>query len=78
MKARISWADVIQTLREHKCQSRLLYSAKLLITIDGEIKIFHDINKFTQYLSINPALQRIIDGKLQHKEGNYTLEKARK
>jgi len=28
--------------------------------------------------SINPALQRIRDGKLQHKEGNYTLEKVRK
>jgi hypothetical protein len=28
--------------------------------------------------STNPALQRIIDGKLQHKEANYTLEKARK
>jgi hypothetical protein len=27
-----------------------------------------------QYLSTNPALQRIIDGKLQQKEGN-TLEK---
>jgi hypothetical protein len=25
MKARRSWAGVIQTLREHKCQSRLLY-----------------------------------------------------
>ena len=25
MKARRSWADVIQTLREHKCQPRLLY-----------------------------------------------------
>jgi hypothetical protein len=34
--------------------------------------------KFTQYLSINPALQRIIDGKHQYKEGNYALEKARK
>jgi hypothetical protein len=52
--------------------------AKLSITIDLESKIFHDKNKFTQYLSTNSALQRIIDGKLQHKEGNYTLEKARK
>jgi hypothetical protein len=25
MKARRSWADVIQTLRENKCQPRLLY-----------------------------------------------------
>ena len=25
MKARRSWADIIQTLREHKCQHRLQY-----------------------------------------------------
>jgi hypothetical protein len=48
MKARRSWADVIQTLREHKFQSRLLYPAKLSVTTDGETKIFHDKNKFTQ------------------------------
>jgi hypothetical protein len=78
MKARRFWADVIQTLREHKCMPRLLYPTKLSITIDGETKIFHCKTKFPQYLSINPALQRIIDGKHQHKEGNYTLEKARK
>jgi hypothetical protein len=29
-------------------------------------------------LSTNPALQRTLDGKLQHREGNYSLEKARK
>ena len=68
MKARRSWADIIQILRKHKCQPRLLYSAKLSITIDGENKIFYDKTKFTQYLSKNPALQRIIDGKHQHKE----------
>ena len=27
---------------------------------------------------MNPALQMIIKGKLQHKEENYALEKARK
>ena len=68
MKARRSWIDVIQTLREHKYQPRLLYPAKLSITIDGETKVFHDKTKFTQYLSTNPALQMIIDGKCQHKE----------
>jgi hypothetical protein len=57
---------------------RLPYPAKLSITIDGETKIFYDKTKFKQYLSTNLALQRILDGKLQHKEGNYTLEKARK
>jgi hypothetical protein len=77
MKARSSWTDVIQTLREHKYQPTLLYPAELSITVGGETKVFHDKNKFTQYLSMNPALQRIIKGKLQHKEGNYALEKAR-
>jgi hypothetical protein len=56
MKARRSWRDFIQTLREHKCHPRLLYPAKLSITIDGETKVFHDKAKFIQYLSKNPAL----------------------
>jgi hypothetical protein len=57
MKARRSWTDVIQTLREHKCQPRLLYPAKVSITIDGEIKVSHDKSEFTQYLSMNPAFK---------------------
>jgi hypothetical protein len=69
MKARRSWTDLTQTLRKHVCQPRILYPAKLSITIDGENRIFHEKkNKFTQYLSTNPALKRIIDIKHQHKE----------
>lgn len=78
MKARRSWTDVIQTLREHKYQPMLLYPAELSITIDGETQVFCDKTKFTQYLSMNPALQRIIKGKHQHKDRNHILEKARK
>ena len=36
MKARRYWADLMQILREHKCQPKLLYPAKLSITVDGE------------------------------------------
>ena len=54
VKARRSWADVIHTLREHKCQTRLLYPAKLSITTDGENKIFRDKTKFIQYSQIQP------------------------
>jgi hypothetical protein len=68
MKTRRCWADAIQTLREDKCQPRLLYPAKLSITIDGENKIFNDNTKFTKHISTNPALQRIIHGKHQQKE----------
>jgi hypothetical protein len=46
--------------------------------MNGETKVFHDKTKLTQYLSMNPALQRIIKGKIQHKEGNDSLAKARK
>ena len=37
-------------------------------------KVFHDKTKFTQYLSTNPALQRIIDGKC-HTRRETTPEK---
>jgi hypothetical protein len=79
MKARRFWTDFIQTLREHKCQPRLLYPAKLSITIDRETKVFHDITKFTQYLSTNPALQRIIRKKKNNtRMENMPKKKARK
>jgi hypothetical protein len=77
MEARRFWTDAIQTLREHKCQARLLYQEKHSITIDGETKVFHEKTEFTQYLSMNPALQRIIKGKHKHKDRNYTLDKAK-
>jgi hypothetical protein len=60
--------------REHKYCPRLLYPAKLSIIIDGETKVFHYKTKFTQYLSTNPALQRIITGKHQYKDRNNALE----
>jgi hypothetical protein len=40
MKASGFWERVIQTLREHKCQPRLLYPAKPSITINGKTNIF--------------------------------------
>jgi hypothetical protein len=56
LKATRSWTDIIQTLREQKCQPRLLYSAKLSVTVDRENKVFRKKTKFTHYLSKNPAL----------------------
>jgi hypothetical protein len=78
MKAITSWTDVIQTLREHKCQPRLQHPTKHSITIDRDTKVFHDKTKFTRYLSTNQALQRITKGKLQNKEENLALETGRK
>jgi hypothetical protein len=63
MKGRRSWTDIIQALREHKCQPRLPYPAKLSITIDGETKQLHNKTKFKHCLSTNPGLQRKITEK---------------
>jgi hypothetical protein len=46
MKARRTWTDEIQTLREHKCQPRTLFPEEFSVTIDGETKVFHDKTKF--------------------------------
>jgi hypothetical protein len=54
MKVRRSWADVIQTSREHKYQPRLLYPAKLSITINRETKIFHK-KKFFYTISFHKS-----------------------
>ena len=63
LKARRSWTDILWTLRDHRCQSRLLDS-KLSIIIDEERKAFHDKIKFNQCLPTNLALQKALEGKL--------------
>ena len=75
---RLGKSEVMQNLKKPKCQTQLLYPAKPSITINAEAKVFHDKNKCTQYLSTNPALQRIKNGKHQQREGSDTQEKARK
>ena len=40
--------------------------------------MFYDKTKFKQCLSTNSALQMILEGKLQHKEGIYHKEKIEK
>jgi hypothetical protein len=78
MKARRAWTDVIQTLREDKCQPRLLYPAKLSIILDGETKVFQDKTKSPHYLSMNPALQRIITEKKNNTRTETTSQKKQK
>lgn len=58
LQARKAWTDVLQTLRDQRCQHWLLYPAELSITIDGENKIFHDKIKFKHYLSTNTESNR--------------------
>jgi hypothetical protein len=90
LRARRSWKDVIQSPTEQNCQPSLLYknktkqtnkqtnTQKLSITIDEETKVFQDKTIFKQCLFTNPALQRMIEGKIHDKEVNYSKEKSKK
>ena len=80
MKDRISWTDVIQILREHKCQPRLLNPAKLSITTDGETKVFHDKKQIHTLTFHESSLSKNNNRKKkkQYKYRNNALEKARK
>jgi hypothetical protein len=42
----MAWMDGLQTLRDHRCQLKLLYPAKLSITVARERKTSHDKTKF--------------------------------
>jgi hypothetical protein len=78
MKDRRYWTYVIQTLKEHKCQPRLLCPSKFSITTHGETKVFYNQTKFTHYLKTNQTLQRMITERKQYKDGKHVLEKTRK
>ena len=67
MKARRSWIDVLQKLREHGCKPTILYQPS---TMNGENKIFQNKNKFKQYVTTTPDLQKVIEGKSQTREYN--------
>ena len=75
MKARRSWADVIETLTKQKCEPRLLYPTKRSVTIDGETEIWQNQIYTISFYKIIPTMDN--RWKRQHKEGNYSLEKSK-
>jgi hypothetical protein len=68
LKARRAWSEVFQALNEHNFSLRILYPAKLLFKSDRKIKIFHNKQKLKQYMTINPPLQKILQGILHAKD----------
>ena len=72
LKARRSWTDVLQILRDHRWQTRLLYPVQLSITLEGENITFHDKTKLKLYLSTTTVLEKVLEGKLQLQKVNYT------
>jgi hypothetical protein len=68
LNTRRSWKEIIQTLKENKCQPRLVYPAKLRFVIEGEIKTFNNKEKLKECETTKPALQKILKGLLHVEE----------
>jgi hypothetical protein len=72
LEGRKARADILKnTLRDHRCQLRLYYPAKLSIIMDRIRKTFHVEYKFK---STNPFLKLSGEGKLQSEEVNHSQQ----
>jgi predicted component of type VI protein secretion system len=62
LNAKRAWTELFQVLNENTFSPQILYLAKLLVKIDGTIKVFHDKQKLKQYMTTKPPLQKILQG----------------
>ena len=69
LQARREWQKIFQVMRTRGLQSRLLYPVQLSIKIEGQTKSFPDKRSLKEYTSTKPALQDMLKGLLQGKEG---------
>ena len=59
---RRKWQGIFKVLKGENLQSRLLYPARVLFTVDGEIKSFSDKQKLREFSPTKPALQQMLKG----------------
>ena len=64
LQARREWQKIFQVMRTRGLQPRLLYPARVLIKIEGQIKSFPDKRSLKEYSSTKPALQEMLKGLL--------------
>ena len=52
--------DILKMMKTKSLQPRLLYSAKISFTYEGEIKSFTDKQKLREFSTTKPALQQML------------------
>jgi len=62
LQARREWQDIFKVLKGKNLQPSLLYLARILFKIDGEIKSFSDKQKLREFSTTKPALQQMLKG----------------
>ena len=67
MQARRHWQEIFKFMKSKDLQPRLLYPAKLLFRIKGEIKSFPD-KKNLEVITTKPVLQEMLKCVLEEEE----------
>ena len=65
LQARREQQDILKVMKENNLQPRLLYSARISFTYEGEIKSFTDKQKLREFSTTKPALQQMLKDLLQ-------------
>ena len=65
LQPRKEWQDIFKVLKGKNLQPSLLYLARILFKIDGEIKSFSDKQKLREFSTTKPALQQMLKGHIQ-------------
>ena len=60
LQARRGWQEIFQVMKTRGLQPRLLYSARLSIKMEGQIRSFPDKRSLKEYTSSKPALQEML------------------
>ena len=64
LQATREWQKIFQVMRTRGLQPRVLYSARLSIKTESQIKSFPDKRSLKEYSSTKPALQEMLKGLL--------------
>ena len=65
LQAKREWQDIFKVLKGKNLQPRLLYPARILFRIYGEIKSFSDKKKLREFSTTKSALQQMLKGLLR-------------
>ena len=60
LQARRGWQDIFKVMKGKNLQPRLLYSARISVRFDGEIKTFREKQKLREFSTTKPALKQML------------------
>ena len=62
LQARRGWKEVFQVMKGQDLHPRLLYPAKLLLRMEGQVKCFPDKVKLKEFIITKPLLYEMLKG----------------